>query len=229
MNLVMYFLPRCARCRHAEPWSALHDRPVGEQPYGWWRLRDRTGRDLQKGNSGHGGTQGQTPGIWGNNYRFVGVVCWPWWKITTIEFKWWTKGTYVFRRRSVKEAHWSQPVWRETLWQLSSLRTPSWRDENHAPSMTWPYLFCSWYSNYSGRGKAYVTLQISDVKTLLCLKSHQTYPTIVWIFTQGQFWPLGIAVACVCPCVNPEFVCTKTHHLYKLWPPKWDKRCETPC
>ena len=53
-------------------------------------------------------------------------------------------------------------------------------------------------------------------------------------FTQGQFWPSGIVVACMwlCVCVhvsvNHEFVRTITHQPFKLGSPNLDQRCKRP-
>ena len=55
-----------------------------------------------------------------------------------------------------------------------------------------------------------------------------------YIFTRGQFWPLGIVVVCVClcvqmsihPCVN-KFVCMITHPFKLEWP-NLDQRCKRP-
>ena len=35
-----------------------------------------------------------------------------------------------------------------------------------------------------------------------CQRSHSK-----WVFTRGQFWPSGIVVACVCPCVRQSWAC----------------------
>ena len=52
-----------------------------------------------------------------------------------------------------------------------------------------------------------------------------------WIFTPGQFWPLGIAIAsiclwlCVSMCMSEPHACP--HHLFKLGPPNSYQRCKT--
>ena len=54
-------------------------------------------------------------------------------------------------------------------------------------------------------------------------------------FIRGQFWPMGIVVACVClwvcpcelPCVNPNLVRAKTPHLFKLEPLNSEKNMQT--
>ena len=60
---------------------------------------------------------------------------------------------------------------------------------------------------------------------------------LLWvIFTRGQFWPSGIVVACVCPCVHPSVrVCGNhllvhaiTHRPFKLGSPNFDHRCKIP-
>ena len=54
------------------------------------------------------------------------------------------------------------------------------------------------------------------------------------IFTRGQFWPLGIVVACVClcvcpyVCVNPQLVRAITRHPFKLGSPNLDHSCKRP-
>ena len=45
--------------------------------------------------------------------------------------------------------------------------------------------------------------------------------------TWGQYWPLGIVVACVRPSVT-KFVRTITHHPFKLGSPNLDHRCKRP-
>ena len=47
------------------------------------------------------------------------------------------------------------------------------------------------------------------------------------IFTQGQFWPSGIVVACVCSSVT-KFVRAITHYRFKLGSPNLDQRCKRP-
>ena len=62
---------------------------------------------------------------------------------------------------------------------------------------------------------------------------------LVWylgwrVFTRGQFWPLGIVVACICVCesvclcVNLLLVRAITRDLFKLGSPNLDKRCKRP-
>ena len=56
------------------------------------------------------------------------------------------------------------------------------------------------------------------------------------LFTQGQFWPSGIVVACVCvcPCVRQSRVCqrnnssTSCHQPFKLGSLNLDQRCKRP-
>ena len=52
------------------------------------------------------------------------------------------------------------------------------------------------------------------------------------LFTRGQFWRLGIVVACVCVsvslCVNHLLVRAITQVLFKLGSPNLDQRCKTP-
>ena len=47
------------------------------------------------------------------------------------------------------------------------------------------------------------------------------------IFTQGQFWPSCIVVACVCLSVT-KFVGAITHYRFKLGSPNLDQRCKRP-
>ena len=48
-------------------------------------------------------------------------------------------------------------------------------------------------------------LSVSWIKTLRLRQNGRLFPDNIftWIFTQGQFWPSGIVVACVCVCVSP--------------------------
>ena len=54
--------------------------------------------------------------------------------------------------------------------------------------------------------------------------------------TQGQFWPSGIVVACVCldirvsacVCINHLFVRALTRNPFKLGSPNLDQGCKTP-
>ena len=58
------------------------------------------------------------------------------------------------------------------------------------------------------------------------------------VFTQGQFGPSGIVVACVClcvcvcpsvcPCINHGLVRAITPHLFQLGSPNLDQRCKRP-
>ena len=61
----------------------------------------------------------------------------------------------------------------------------------------------------------------------------------IWVFTRGQFWPLGIVVACICPSVclslrpsvSPsvtKFVRAIIHHPFKLESLNLDHRCKRP-
>ena len=54
----------------------------------------------------------------------------------------------------------------------------------------------------------------------------------MFIFTQGQFWPSGIVVACVCLCVcvsvNHELVRAIIHQPFKLGSPNLVQRSKTP-
>ena len=45
-------------------------------------------------------------------------------------------------------------------------------------------------------------------------------------FTQGQFWPSGIVIACVSLCVNHGLVCRITHHEFKLESSNLDKKMQ---
>ena len=58
------------------------------------------------------------------------------------------------------------------------------------------------------------------VKTLRPRQNGRHFPNNIFkcIFTQGQIWPPGFVVACVCVfvCSNHEFVCVITHHPFKL-------------
>ena len=52
------------------------------------------------------------------------------------------------------------------------------------------------------------------------------------VFTQGQYWPSGFVVACVClcvrPCVNHELVRAITRDPFQLGSPNLDHRCKRP-
>ena len=52
--------------------------------------------------------------------------------------------------------------------------------------------------------------------------------SIFFIFTQGQFWPSDIVVACVCLSVRHELVHAITHHAFKLRSPYLNHRCKRP-
>ena len=47
------------------------------------------------------------------------------------------------------------------------------------------------------------------------------------LFTQGQFWPSGNVVACVCVCVSIWLVCAMTRSLIQARTTKFDKKCRT--
>ena len=53
-----------------------------------------------------------------------------------------------------------------------------------------------------------------------------------WIFTRGQYWPLGIVVACVCVyvclSVNHELVRAIIHQPFKLGSLNLDQKCKRP-
>ena len=86
------------------------------------------------------------------------------------------------------------------------------------PSLCRPNCVCSVSSTMLARSILYVL--ILSTRCVTC-----------WVFTWGQFWPSGVVIAgtclCVHVCVNPELVCTKTHHLFKLEPRNMDQRCKT--
>ena len=50
-------------------------------------------------------------------------------------------------------------------------------------------------------------------------KSSQVcYKAIQIVFTRGQFWPSGIVVACMCPCVRQSWACLRDNSsLVRAW------------
>ena len=62
---------------------------------------------------------------------------------------------------------------------------------------------------------------------LQCEAQRRHFALNHYIFTQGQFWPPGIVVGCVClcvcPCVNHEPIRAITHHPFKLGYQIWTK------
>ena len=88
-------------------------------------------------------------------------------------------------------------------------------------------------------------LAMFQIMALCCLHLNHCWPTsaqghkrceFIPIFTQGQFWPSGIVVACVCVCmcvcvcvsVNHELVRAIIHQPFKLGSPNLDQRCKRP-
>ena len=59
-----------------------------------------------------------------------------------------------------------------------------------------------------------------------------SYRIAIIVFIWGQFWPLGIVVACICVsiplCVSHELVYKMTHDLFKLGSPNLPQRCKIP-
>ena len=84
------------------------------------------------------------------------------------------------------------------------------------------------YRNYS-----YIS---RDLYQKLDLKNRQVISqsqgtTYTRVFTQGQFWPSGIVVACVCPSISPsvaKFVRAITRQPFKLESPNLDQWCKRP-
>ena len=49
---------------------------------------------------------------------------------------------------------------------------------------------------------------LAHMGNTLCSASCHNLVGIKWcVFTRGQFWPSGIVVACVCPCVRQSWAC----------------------
>ena len=76
----------------------------------------------------------------------------------------------------------------------------------------------------------------NDQGDFWCQSANHTYS---FSFSQGQFWPAGIVVACICPSVRQsirqsvhpsvtKFVRTITHYPFKLGSPNLDHRCIRP-
>ena len=57
-------------------------------------------------------------------------------------------------------------------------------------------------------------------------KMSNSYTMHILFLTLGQFWCPDIVVACVPVCVNHEFSCAITHHLFKLGAPNLNQRCK---
>ena len=49
---------------------------------------------------------------------------------------------------------------------------------------------------------------------------------LLLIFTRGQYWPLGIVIACDCACVWTFFVRAITHHMFQLESSNLDKKIQ---
>ena len=95
-------------------------------------------------------------------------------------------------------------------------------------SMRKDFNFLCHISMESAFGFAFCSLCIMKMK-FNCISQLMFMQTL---FTQGQFWPSGIVVACVCMCVrvsiNHELVHAIIHQPFKLGSPNLNQRCKRP-